>query len=43
MSVTNMLPGEKAAFPAADKIFSVDGASLDEDFERPSLSFPKVE
>lgn len=43
MSATSMSPGEKAAFPAAVKIFSADGASLDEDFERSSLSFPKVE
>lgn len=43
MSVTSLSPGEKAAFPAADKIFSGDGASFDGEFERPSLSFPDVE
>lgn len=43
MSVTNLSPGEKAVFPAADKMFSVDGASVDDDFEIPSLSFPDVE
>lgn len=43
MSFKSLSPGEKAAFSAAAKMFSADGASFDDDFERPSLSFPDVQ